>query len=384
MRVLCRRRFVSEDGAPISVFLLLDFVERPEPAAPMLRAERRGEFRHVPTRCDTTSLRATDGGRRPSALPASGARAGAPAPRQARASTTDPQARVMTMPDGGWRRPDTRRSYPTPRDRAVDVETTGSDMGQLRVTCGALLAACGPRPCQHLVRNLRPASGRSTTPCDWRACRIGLGERRRWVFATSSASSAEIRGRHAEHARERHGRTRDCRSPPQNAVRPSPAGPSSPRPGRSWRGSCGRSKAKKCAVRSTPPITTLASPKSAWAYPGRVVQRHEHRSPPPPILADVVLHDGVATDKPGLVAQALEHPLGGVALLSVLAEIIPQPLLDDLGEPVQLRPPDRCGPPVSRRHREAQHLLHALARDPERRAASLWLMPSRQARRSFR
>ena len=56
------------------------------------------------------------------------------------------------------------------------------------------------------------------------------------------------------------------------------------------------------------------------------------------MLADVVLHDGVAADNPGLVAQPLEHPLGGVALLSVLAEIIPQPLLDDLGEPVQLRP----------------------------------------------
>ena len=98
---------------------------------------------------------------------------------------------------------------------------------------------------------------------------------------------------------------------------------------------------------------------------GRVVQRHEHLPPAPPMLADVVLHDGVAAGEPVLVAQPLEHPLRGVALLGALAEIVPQPLVDDLGEPVQLRPPDRRGPPIPRRNREAQHLLHALARDPE-------------------
>ena len=177
-----------------------------------------------------------------------------------------------------------------------------------------------------------------------------------------------MRGRHAEHARERHGRTRDCRSPPQNAVcRFTGAFPAQARQGPDEAGAAraaGRRR-RKCAVRSTPPITTLPSPNSALAWPGGWFSG-TNISPPPPMLPDEVLHDGVAADKPVLVAQPLEHPLGGLALLSVLAEIIPQPLLDDLGEPVQLRPPDRCGSPASRRHREAQHLLRALARDPEK------------------
>src|SRR6185503_6916615 len=39
--------------------------------------------------------------------------------------------------------------------------------------------------------------------------------------------------------------------------------------------------------------------------------------------------------------------------------------VDDLGEPVQLRTLDRRRPPIPRRYRKAQHLLHALARNPE-------------------
>ena len=66
-------------------------------------------------------------------------------------------------------------------------------------------------------------------------------------------------------------------------------------------------------------------------------QRHEHLPAAPPMLADVILHDGVAAGEPVLVPEPLEHPLGSVALLGALDEILPQPLLDDLGEPVQLR-----------------------------------------------
>ena len=98
---------------------------------------------------------------------------------------------------------------------------------------------------------------------------------------------------------------------------------------------------------------------------GRVMQRHEHLPAAPSMLADVVLHDGVAADKPVLVPEPLEHPLGRVALLGALAEIVQQPLLDDRGEPVELRPPDRCGPPIPRRNREPEHLPYAVARDPE-------------------
>ena len=111
---------------------------------------------------------------------------------------------------------------------------------------------------------------------------------------------------------------------------------------------------------------------------GRVMQRHEHLPPAAAMLADVILHDGVAAGEPVLVAQPIEHPLGRVPLLGALAEILPQPLVDDPGEPVQLRPPDLGPSPVPRRHREAQHLLHALARDPEmtRRRALAHAVPT--------
>ena len=116
----------------------------------------------------------------------------------------------------------------------------------------------------------------------------------------------------------------------------------------------------------------------------RMVQRHEHLPAAPAMLADVVLHDGVAADEPVLVPQPLEHPLGGVALLGALPEIVPQPLLDDLGEPVQLRPPDLGASPIPRRNREA-NIFRTLSREiPKCLAASRWLMPSAQARRTFR
>jgi len=98
---------------------------------------------------------------------------------------------------------------------------------------------------------------------------------------------------------------------------------------------------------------------------GRVMQRHEHLPPAPAVLADVVLHDGVAADEPVLVPEPLEHPLRRMALLGALPEIVPQPLLDDLGEPVELRSPDRRGPPIPRRNRKCQHLPYAVARNPE-------------------
>src|SRR5205085_6494774 len=53
------------------------------------------------------------------------------------------------------------------------------------------------------------------------------------------------------------------------------------------------------------------------------------------------------------------------ALLAVLANVVAQPLVDDLGKLVQLGPLDRRRPPIPRRYRKAQHLLHALARNPK-------------------
>ena len=74
--------------------------------------------------------------------------------REARASTTDPEARVMKMADGGWRPAYNAQivsDTATGLVVGVAVETTGSDMGQLRPMSDALEAAYGQRPCEHLV-----------------------------------------------------------------------------------------------------------------------------------------------------------------------------------------------------------------------------------------
>jgi hypothetical protein len=99
--------------------------------------------------------------------------------------------------------------------------------------------------------------------------------------------------------------------------------------------------------------------------PGRVVQRHEHLAAAPLMLAQVRLHDGVAAGEPVLVPQAVENPLGRVPLLARTVQVLAQPRVDDLGEPVQLRPLHRRRPPVARRHRVDDHLVDAVARDPE-------------------
>ena len=97
----------------------------------------------------------------------------------------------------------------------------------------------------------------------------------------------------------------------------------------------------------------------------RMDQRHEHLPPPAAVLAHIVLHDRVAAAEPVLGAKPVENALGRVALLAQLLQILLQPPVDDLAEPVQLRTPNRCRSPIARRHRKAQHLLHALARNPE-------------------
>ena len=73
----------------------------------------------------------------------------------------------------------------------------------------------------------------------------------------------------------------------------------------------------------------------------------------------------IAAGEPMLVPKAIEDPLGGVALLARAVRILQQPLVDDLCEPVQLRPLDRRRPPIPRRCRIHDHLVDAVARDPE-------------------
>ena len=74
----------------------------------------------------------------------------------------------------------------------------------------------------------------------------------------------------------------------------------------------------------------------------RMDQRHEHLPPPAVVvvLAHIVLHDRVAAAEPVLGAKPVEDTLGRVALLAGLVGIVLQPLVDDLGEPVQLRAPN--------------------------------------------
>ena len=61
-----------------------------------------------------------------------------------------------------------------------------------------------------------------------------------------------------------------------------------------------------------------------------------------------------------------------------------QDRVDDAGEPVQLRPPDRLRPAVARRRRIAQHLLHRPAVDAEptaRLVMAQTLVDNRQSNR---
>ena len=97
----------------------------------------------------------------------------------------------------------------------------------------------------------------------------------------------------------------------------------------------------------------------------RMAQRHEHLATPALLFAHVILDDPIAAREAMLVAEPLKDPLGRMALLAVPSLILDQPLVDDGGKSVQLGPLDRRRPAVARRHRKAQHLLHAVARDPE-------------------
>ena len=77
-----------------------------------------------------------------------------PGEPQPRASTTDPQARVMKMADGGWR-PAYNAQFVTDTHSGliagVAVDNVGSDMGKLRPMSDQLKRHYGKRPPEHLV-----------------------------------------------------------------------------------------------------------------------------------------------------------------------------------------------------------------------------------------
>src|SRR5208282_3448519 len=99
--------------------------------------------------------------------------------------------------------------------------------------------------------------------------------------------------------------------------------------------------------------------------PWFVPQRHEHLTLPLAALVHVVLYDRDPAGISVLVPQPLEDPLRGMLLLGWLPLIFLQDPVDDPDEWIQLRPRRWLAPPVSRRHRERQHLRHRPRVDPE-------------------
>jgi transposase len=88
-------------------------------------------------------------------VPPAGPEAGkAKKSKEARASTTDPEARVMKMADGGFR-PAYNAQFATDTHTGlvagVSVDNLGSDMGKMRAMSDQLAAAYGVRPTEHLV-----------------------------------------------------------------------------------------------------------------------------------------------------------------------------------------------------------------------------------------
>ena len=81
-------------------------------------------------------------------------KAAAKPPPEPRVSTTDAEARVMKMPDGGFRPAFNLGFASDPRSTmiaAVTLDNTGSDKGQLRPMSDRLAEVYGQRPGEHLV-----------------------------------------------------------------------------------------------------------------------------------------------------------------------------------------------------------------------------------------
>ena len=77
-----------------------------------------------------------------------------PSPKEPRASTTDAQARVMKIADGGFRPAYNVQFTADTKSGAVAsvaVDNVGSDMGRLEPTSTALETTYGRRPSEHLA-----------------------------------------------------------------------------------------------------------------------------------------------------------------------------------------------------------------------------------------
>jgi transposase len=130
-------------------------------AAARLRAAADRERRVAAALAVAGQLAATrQGDRRPQSEdpPRSGdgpvGEAAAKPPPEPRVSTTDAQARVMKMPDGGFRPASNLGFASDPRSgmvAAVTLDNTGSDKGRLRPMSERLAAVYGVRPGGHLA-----------------------------------------------------------------------------------------------------------------------------------------------------------------------------------------------------------------------------------------
>jgi hypothetical protein len=105
--------------------------------------------------------------------------------------------------------------------------------------------------------------------------------------------------------------------------------------------------------------------KIRLAMARRMPQRHEHLAPLLPTHPHVILDRRVAAPIPVLVTQPIEDPLRRMPLLGRYRGIVVQKLIDDPGEPVELRPRRRSAPPIAWRHRKAHHLGHGAWVDPK-------------------
>ena len=79
-------------------------------------------------------------------------------------------------------------------------------------------------------------------------------------------------------------------------------------------------------------------------------KRNKHLSTAPAMFTDIILDRRVAALEAVLVPQTLKNTLGGMSLLAVPVEVFQQPLIDEAGEAVQLRPFDLRRAPIARRH----------------------------------
>ena len=62
-------------------------------------------------------------------------------------------------------------------------------------------------------------------------------------------------------------------------------------------------------------------------------------------------------------AQTIRYPPGGVVLPAMHIRVPVEPRLDDLAEPIRLRPPDRRRAPIAGGCRERRYLVHTVTRD---------------------